>query len=394
VTLSAPFTITDNKTTNESCPLTATLAPGASITCTASYTIAQPDLDAGFVTNIANGHGFSGSSPIDSNQATKTVNATQNPALTLVKSALETSYITVGDILHYSYLVTNSGNMTINSPFNVVDDKTTNETCPSTPTSLNPGQFITCTSNYTIIVSDMARGSVTNVAHANGKFGVSTVTSNTDTVTIRATQTKTYNYLPSVYKPFPFGIQVLPSTSNYVSHNAMFVIGEVLNNTNDSLTWVQVAVNFFDAGGNLLASKSTYILPVNLPAFDKGCFKISMDVPINWSYYQFEAPTYLKNGASSGLVINSDGGLYTPSSGDYDIIGQVRNSGNQRSNSVGVSGTLYNSSGIPVGCEHINVNSTNLDPGQISSFALKFLGYYRNYSDVAYYKLRVAGALP
>ena len=59
-----------------------------------------------------------------------------------------------------------------------------------------------------------------------------------------------------------------------------------------------------------------------------------------------------------------------------------------------MSGTVYNSSGVPVGCNYAAVNSTDLEPGQISSFDIKYLSYYRDYIDVTNYKLRVAGDLP
>jgi len=46
--------IADDKATDESCPATPTsLLPGGSISCTASYTITQADLDSGSVTNTA-----------------------------------------------------------------------------------------------------------------------------------------------------------------------------------------------------------------------------------------------------------------------------------------------------------------------------------------------------
>ena len=51
-----------------------------------------------------------------------------------------------------------------------------------------------------------------------------------------------------------------------------------------------------------------------------------------------------------------------------EIIGQVRNNGNLRSNDVSVSGTLYNIHNEPVGCELSVVASTDLNPGQVSSF--------------------------
>ncbi len=59
------------------CPPTASLAPGASMTCTASYTIKQEDLDAGKVTNTAAGHASFKGTPVNSSLASKTVNGVQ-----------------------------------------------------------------------------------------------------------------------------------------------------------------------------------------------------------------------------------------------------------------------------------------------------------------------------
>jgi hypothetical protein len=181
---------------------------------------------------------------------------------------------------------------------------------------------------------------------------------------------------------------------SYESHETLFIIGEVLNNTNDAVTLVKVSANLFDPDGYLVGTGDTYLWPLDLPAREKGCFGISMDIPADWSYYIFEAPTYYVSATSPDLSIISESGLYDPGLGDYDIIGQVKNSGDQPSNAVRVSGTLFNAYGVPVGCENVRVNSDDLDPGQTSAFSIKYLGYYRDYVDVTDYQLRVAGDLP
>ena len=92
------------------------------------------------MTNLAAGHGFCGTTPIDSDTDTETVTATQTPTLTLVKTASPTTYDAVGDTISYSYLLTNTGNVTLSGPFTVTDDKATDEACPATPASLAPGE--------------------------------------------------------------------------------------------------------------------------------------------------------------------------------------------------------------------------------------------------------------
>ena len=107
--------------------------------------------------------------------------AIQRPALSIVKTATPTTYDEVGDVISYSFLVTNSGNVTLSGPFTVSDDKATDESCPET-TSLAPLAYITCTASYTITQSDLDSGSVTNIASASN----GTVTSPTDTETVTA----------------------------------------------------------------------------------------------------------------------------------------------------------------------------------------------------------------
>ncbi len=159
VTLSSPFAVSDNKVT-VTCPSTPTsLAPGASLTCTGSHTVTQSDLDAGSITNTATATAMFGTTTVTSNQAQATVTAVQNPALSLTKSASPTTYSHAGDVITYTYIVKNTGNVTVDGPIMITDDKLGSFAC-GTVTSLAPGASVTCTRNYVIQSADLG-----NVLH-------------------------------------------------------------------------------------------------------------------------------------------------------------------------------------------------------------------------------------
>jgi uncharacterized repeat protein (TIGR01451 family) len=184
VMLVGPFTITDDKASNENCPaLPASLNPGETVTCTASYTIVAGDVTTKSVTNVASAHGFLGTTAVDSPTDTETV---YYRALTLVKTATPATYTAVGNVINYSFLVTNTGGIRLLGPVTVADDKATNEACPAVTTVgnndtyLDPGESLTCTASYTIVAGDVTAKSVTNVASASADG----TNSNTDTETV------------------------------------------------------------------------------------------------------------------------------------------------------------------------------------------------------------------
>ena len=149
----------------------------------ATHTITQADLDAGSLTNTATASTTFGASPVTSNQASATVNATQTAALSLTKSASPTTYDTLGQVITYTYVLKNTGNVTLAGPFTVADDKLT---VPDAAGPLAPGASVQTSATHTITQADLDAGSLTNTATASTTFGASPVTSNQASATVTA----------------------------------------------------------------------------------------------------------------------------------------------------------------------------------------------------------------
>jgi uncharacterized repeat protein (TIGR01451 family) len=116
-----------------------------------------------------------------------TVSAASGPGLSLVKTASPATFDAAGDVIDYDYLVTNTGNVSLQGPVVVTDDKTT-VTCPDLATvgdldaNLDPGESITCTASYTVTQADVDADGLTNTATASAGGVDSAVESETVTI--------------------------------------------------------------------------------------------------------------------------------------------------------------------------------------------------------------------
>jgi len=177
-----PVSVTDNKITttclgvNTVGNLDDNLDVNEEISCTGIYTITQADLDSGSVTNIATAT-VSGNS---SAPVTTAVTLTQNRALTLSKAANPTTYNQVSQIITYTYVILNSGNVTLQGPFSIADDRAAANCTQPDDNLLSPNEEMSCTSSYSIVQDNLSTTSVTNNASASN----GTITSNNATTTI------------------------------------------------------------------------------------------------------------------------------------------------------------------------------------------------------------------
>jgi uncharacterized repeat protein (TIGR01451 family)/LPXTG-motif cell wall-anchored protein len=151
------------------CAATA-LAPGAATTCSTTYTTTRADVDAGGVTNTATATATAPGGPTTSNPSTVAVEAPAAASIRLAKSAAETTFNTAGDVLHYSFVVTNNGNVTL-TDVSVTDGLPglSAISCPvASPISLPAGGSMTCTATYATTQADLNAGFVLNSATASG----------------------------------------------------------------------------------------------------------------------------------------------------------------------------------------------------------------------------------
>ena len=182
VTLNA-VAVADNLTT-VTCPAT-TIAPGVTLICTSTYLTTQANLNAGGVTNTASATSTAAGTgtAVASNGDAVTVPAVRSPALTMDKTAptVAPAAFVPDAVVTYSYLVTNSGNVTLTGPVSVTDDKAGTFVCTAGP--LAPTASVTCTRSYTVTDADFSAGTVINVATASSNG----TTSNQDSAVVPQT---------------------------------------------------------------------------------------------------------------------------------------------------------------------------------------------------------------
>ncbi|MEV5604592.1 hypothetical protein AB0L33_24435 [Streptomyces sp. NPDC052299] len=171
------LTVDDPKVGPVSCPVTG-LAPGETVTCTATYTVTPEDVAAGSIDNTATAGGTSNGDPVASPPSSESVPIERTPGIEIEKHVETPGPYAVGQAVTYRYTVRNTGGSEL-TDIAVRDDHVTGIACESTTPAPagSPGDSTTCTGTYTITEADGTAGSVTNTATATGTANGGTVTS-------------------------------------------------------------------------------------------------------------------------------------------------------------------------------------------------------------------------
>jgi hypothetical protein len=153
--------------------------------------LTQADIDAGKVTNSATASGTTpGGGPVNAPASEVTIPEAAHPGLTLVKTASTATVTTIGQSITYSFLVTNTGNMTMTGTS--IHERAFTGTgtlapinCPSN-TTLAPGAHLTCTTTYRVTRADLLARTIGNTATASATTSAGPIDSSPSTAKVTA----------------------------------------------------------------------------------------------------------------------------------------------------------------------------------------------------------------
>ena len=120
----SPISVTDDLLSTAGCawPASLPVAVSGNDNHIATCVVGPVSAASGLHTNTAEASGTYTGTTYTSTPSSATY---ATPGLTLAKSVTETSFTTAGNVLHYSFAVTNSGFATLLGPVTVSDDKAT-----------------------------------------------------------------------------------------------------------------------------------------------------------------------------------------------------------------------------------------------------------------------------
>jgi uncharacterized repeat protein (TIGR01451 family) len=159
-----PVTVTDSRGLPVSCPNRA-LAPNEEMTCTAHYVTTQADVDRGTIANTGTVTGRAPDGAEVTDHASWDIPAEPLPDISIVKTANPVTFSAAGQLITYSYLVTNNGSVPLHG-VTVTDSHGLTVACPST--RLAAGQAMTCTASYRTTQADVSAGPIINIALVQG----------------------------------------------------------------------------------------------------------------------------------------------------------------------------------------------------------------------------------
>ena len=221
-TLYSPYTISNGLSgISVTCP-SGSIAPGARITCTGTYSVTQTVLDAGndlinssiTATACTDDDNCNGPRQVTSNSTAVTVAVVTTPSLSIqLKSVSPNPATTLNQVITYIYTVTNTGNVTLTP--SIRGTKVDTVTCPT----LALGETKDCTATYTLIQADLDAGLITSQATASVIFNGQTVSATAPPLTVVTFQGPRLN------------LKITPNPTTYPETGQFIVYTYTLTNT-------------------------------------------------------------------------------------------------------------------------------------------------------------------
>ena len=157
--------------------------------------------------------------------------------------------------------------------------------------------------------------------------------------------------------------------TDYVSGTGShYVVGEVLNTTENTLRFVEVLASFYDTDGQLVGAGSTFTEISLVEAGGIAPFKLAtLDPPQSLADYKLRSDHLTTGDDPVRLEVLSDS-AYVDENGWHHIFGEVRNPHDYAVKFAEVVATYYRASHEVVRVEVTFSDLDTLQPGEVSAF--------------------------
>lgn len=169
----------------------------------------------------------------------------------------------------------------------------------------------------------------------------------------------------------------LVSSTDYVDVTGVYnIVGEIQNNSNHPVRFVEITATLYDSQNKVLGKSSGYALIDVMKSGEKSPFHLLFtnlaDVH-NIASYRLSVSSQATTDKPRSLEVAVGNG-YTDINGMYHLVGEVTNKGDKTATFVEVDAAFYDSSGRVVDVASGYTNPENIQAGDKQSFELITLG--------------------
>ena len=242
-------------------PAAVTLTPGTAPTPISGSIVMNPD---GTITIAPNTEAGTYTypyticeviNPTNCDSAVATVIVSAAPGLSIDKTAGAPTAMSAGGTIPYSFLVTNTGNVTVTGL--VINDAQLSASAVCPVTTLAPGASTTCTGSHTITQAEVDAGVVNNTATATGNLpNQGTVTSQPDSTSTTIVQTPAISAVKTATITTDNGVPGAADENDVITYNVV-----ITNSGNVTLTGLSVVDSLEGRPATTLACTPTTLAP-------------------------------------------------------------------------------------------------------------------------------------